>query len=139
VGSFSVLSGVRTKHLILEGENLEAFPSRNVIRVTTTHAKKGLLIEAVEEAVKGVRKKRLALGTLYPTFLGTPTGTKLRDWVQKTFDDECLQELSRMSGTSISREIKHRVIECIVCDIKLTCADFHFFCWQQVGLFAIQK
>jgi hypothetical protein len=105
-----VLSGIRAKHLILEGENLEAFPSRDVIRVTTTHGKKNLLVEAVEEAVKGVQKKRLALGSLYPTSLGTPTVTQLRKWARKNFDDEVLQELSRMSGTSISRKAKHKVM-----------------------------
>jgi hypothetical protein len=109
VGSFSVLSSVQTKHLILEGENLEAFPSRSVIRVTTTHAKKDLLVKAIEEAVKGVEKRKLALGNLYPASLGTPTTTRLKSWARKNFDDEVLQELSRLSGTSISRKSKHRV------------------------------
>jgi hypothetical protein len=109
VGSFSVLSSIRTQHLILEGENLEAFPSRSVIRVTTTHAKKDLVVGAVEEAVKGVEKRKVALGNLYPASLGTPTTTRLKSWARKNFDDKVLQELSRLSGTSISRKSKHKV------------------------------
>lgn len=104
-----MLSSIRTKHLILEGENLEAFTSRSVIRVTTTHGKKNLIVESIEEAVKAVQKRRLALGNLYPASLGTPTMSSLKRWAKKNFDDEVLQELSRMSGTSISRKSKQKV------------------------------
>jgi hypothetical protein len=52
-----VLSGIRNNHLILEGENVEAFPSRSVVRVTTTHAKKNLIVEAVAEAVKSIENQ----------------------------------------------------------------------------------
>ncbi len=109
MGPFSVLSRIRTDHLILEGENLEAFTSRDIIRVTTTHAKKDLLVKAVEEAVKSVQKRKIALSSLYPASLGTPTVSKLRKWARKNFDDDLLQELSRMSGTSISRKANSKV------------------------------
>ena len=105
----SLLSRIRNDHLILEGENLEAFTSRDVIRVTTTHAKKDLLVKAVEEAVRTVHKRKVALGSLYPTSLGPPTANKLRRWARKNFDDDLLQELSRMSGTSLSRKANQKV------------------------------
>lgn len=104
-----MLSGIRNKYLILEGENLEAFPSRSAVRLTTTHAKKNLIVEAVAEAVKSIEKRRLALGDLYPASLGTPTTTRLKNWARKNFDDEVLQELSRTSNSSISRKSRHRV------------------------------
>jgi len=108
----SLLSRIRTDHLILEGENLEAFTSRDVIRVTTTHAKKDLLVKAVEEAVRTVQKRKVALASLYPTSLVMPTSGNLRRWIRKNFDDDLLQELSRMSGTSISRKPNHKVSGC---------------------------
>ncbi len=109
MGDKPVLSRIRNKYLILEGEHLEAFPSRSVVRLTTTHAKKNLIVEAIAEAVKSIEKRKLALGDLYPASLGTPTTTRLKSWARKNFDDEVLQELSRTSNSSISRKSKHRV------------------------------
>ena len=71
-----MLSGIRNKYLILEGENLEAFPSRSAVRLTTTHAKKNLIVEAVAEAVKSIEKRRLALGDLYPASRRGPPRTE---------------------------------------------------------------
>jgi hypothetical protein len=129
VGDNSVLSSIRSKYLILEGENLEAFPSRSVIRVTTTHAKKNLITEAVEEAVKTIEKRKFALGDLYPASLGTPTASRLKTWARRHFDDEVLQELSRTSNSSISRKSKHKVCDIRFYRCRLTKSDSDILDW----------
>jgi hypothetical protein len=131
VGDRSVLSGIRNKHLILEGENVEAFPSRSVIRLTTTHAKKNLIVEAVAEAVKRIEKRKLALGDLYPASLGTPTTSRLKTWARRHFDDEVLQELSRTSNSSISRKSKHRVRDILFYRCPLTKPDSDILDWGE--------
>jgi hypothetical protein len=114
------------EHLVHDGENLEVFLSRSVIRVTTPHFRKTLIIQAIEEALKGVEKRRLALGDLYPASLGKPNARKLQKWVQRNFDDASLQELGRLSGTSISRKSKHKVRDSLLLRGKLTKRRFSY-------------
>jgi hypothetical protein len=97
------------EHLGLDEEKIEIFLSRSAIRVTTPHFKKNLIVQAVEEALKGIEKRQLALGDIYPVSLGKPVGGKLHRWAQRNFDDVTLQELGRLTSTSILRKTKHRV------------------------------
>jgi hypothetical protein len=109
VRPFSVLDAIHSEYLVLDEESLEVFLSRSVIRVTTTHFKKNLIVQAVEKALKGVQKRRFAFGSLYPPSLGKPTGGRLHRWVQRNFSDVALQEVGQLTNTSISRKSKHRV------------------------------
>jgi len=137
VEAFPALSSIRAKHLFLEGENLEAFKSRDAIRVTTTHGKKDVVVRAVEEAAKGIQRRKLALGNLYPTFLGPSImPQKLKRWAKKNFDDDVLQELSRMTGTSITRKPRHKVRESPSLVGMLTIAASYIVRWKQIGHFA---
>ena len=104
-GVTSELNSLRLEYLMREEERLEAFLPRGVVRVTTTHAKKRLIVQAIEEAVKGIQKKKIALAHLCleadPTKLPT---RQLKRWAMENFGDDVLQELALLTSTTITRK-----------------------------------
>jgi hypothetical protein len=80
-----------------------------VIRITTSHSKKNLIVQTVEKALKRVERRQLALYDLFLQPMGKGYIKKLRRWAQSTFDDAALQVLSQLTTTSIARKPHHKV------------------------------
>jgi hypothetical protein len=104
-----MLDTIRAEYLELDGESLEAFPRRSVIRITTSHSKKNLIVQTVAKALKGVERRQLALYDLFLQPMEKGYLKKLQRWAQSTFDDAALQELSQLTTTSIARRPHHKV------------------------------
>jgi len=104
-----VLDRINSAHLPQENEMLEAFRSRGVIRVTTFHAKKPFIVETVEEALKQIRREELSLGDLLLPGPKKPKSRRLDRWADRNFDDTTLDELSRLTNTTIVRGPKKTV------------------------------
>ncbi|EKD14497.1 uncharacterized protein L3040_000024 [Drepanopeziza brunnea f. sp. 'multigermtubi'] len=101
LGNPSVLSEIHAAILHGEGEKLEAFRSRNVIRVTCPHVKKPFVVRDLDDALKRSRTATLSLASLIPVGPKKPTQRQVDRWIQKHFDATTLQSLSRLTNTSI--------------------------------------
>lgn len=96
--------------LTIDGEGLEVFWSRNVIRFTTTRARKYRISQEIEKLVKRIKILKLSLGDLMPVF-DDKHGTELRfdQWIRKTFNDQTLAELKQLTGVTIRRETNGKI------------------------------
>lgn len=83
------------------GEKLEAFRSRRVIRVTAPHVKKPFIVQEFEDALKCGRTTTLALKCLVPFAAKKPTFRQIDRWMAKYFDEATLESLSHLTNTSI--------------------------------------
>jgi hypothetical protein len=68
-----------------------------------------LIVQAIEEALKGVERRQLGLNDLFLEPLGKGYIKKLRKWAETTFDDAALQELSQLTAASITRKPHQKV------------------------------
>jgi hypothetical protein len=106
VGPNSVLNTIHVTHLHFEEERLEAYRSRNTIRVTTTNAKKYAIVEAIQQAVKCIRKDDINISAVLPKDL---SGGQIDKFVETHFDDAALAELGQLTGTKITRPSRNHV------------------------------
>ena len=104
------LGSIHETYLILENEKLEAFRSRNVLRVTTSHAKMDMVIQAVQQTLETIRIEKFDLGALAPSQLFIDTKpTRIRNWAKTHFDAAALEVLSQLTKTSITKPSKSQV------------------------------
>ncbi|KAL2069311.1 hypothetical protein VTL71DRAFT_15649 [Oculimacula yallundae] len=117
-GGNSFLDLVHSEHLSQEDERLEAFRKRGVIRVTAPQVKKRLIVQEIEGALHRVRRTTLHLAALKPWWgYGSISSRSVGKWIEKTFDSATLEELERLTNTSIIELEKHRLaISCIDAD-----------------------
>ncbi|KAK2626446.1 hypothetical protein QTJ16_003621 [Diplocarpon rosae] len=114
VGRTSVLDNIQSSYLNGEGEKLEAFRSRKVVRVTSPHVKKPFIVQEFEEALKRSRREHLNLACLVPPGDSKLTHRRVMRWMEKFFDSSTLQSLGELTNTSIVEG--HRgalIISCI--------------------------
>jgi len=103
-GKPSTLAAIFSDLLAGESESIEIFRSRGVIRVTTLQYKRDVVVQAVEEAVKSIRREEIHLSDLYPaSYSNKHKNRTLGRWIEKNFDDSVLLELSRITDTEIER------------------------------------
>lgn len=63
-----------------------------------------MVVQAVEEAVKSIRREEIHLGDLFPaSYSNKHKNRTLAKWMEKNFDDSMLLELSRITNTEIER------------------------------------
>lgn len=107
MGNPSALHNTHSALLQGEGEKLEAFRSRNVIRVSCTHIKKPFVVQDLKDSLKRSRSTILNLVNLMPGPGSEPLApkkprpTSVKRWCQKHFDAATLQYLSRLTDTKM--------------------------------------
>ncbi len=89
-----------------DNENLEIFTDRDAIRVTTVHAKKQWIVQAFQSSLDRIRRHTISLRSLVPSYV------KGKDkWIYRYFDNAVLQEVARLTNTSITRKSKSMVYQ----------------------------
>ena len=112
-GKPSTLATIFSDLLAGELESIEIFQSRRTIRVTTFQYKRAVVVQAVEEAVQGIRREEIRLGDLFPAnYSSKHKNRNLARWIEKNFDDSVLLELSRITDTQIERLPDFKVCCC---------------------------
>lgn len=101
MGPDAILDSIHATHLLFEEERLEAFRSRNTIRVTTTNAKKYAIVDAIQQSVKSIRRGDINLAALLSKELD---GRQVERWIAKHLDDKALAALGEVTNTKIIRK-----------------------------------
>lgn len=99
-GHNSVMNTIHTTYLPNAEERLEVFRSRNTIRVTTTHAKKYAIVDAIQQAVSGIQRRVINLNGLIPR---DTDSKKLEAFMETYFDNATLARLAEITNTKIDR------------------------------------
>ncbi|CZR51415.1 uncharacterized protein PAC_01291 [Phialocephala subalpina] len=109
-GHNSILNTIHTTYLPNAEERLEVFRSRNTIRVTTTHAKKYAIVDAIQQAVDSIKRGTFNLNGLIPRGADSK---KLEEFMETHFDDAALARLSEITNTKIVRtDPRHLSVSC---------------------------
>ncbi|POS84707.1 hypothetical protein EPUL_004115 [Erysiphe pulchra] len=96
--------------LTIDGEGLEVFWSRNVIRITTTKARKYRIVQEIVKLVKRVKILNVSLGDLMSVFdVQHKNLQEDENWIRKIFHDQTLAELKRLTGVIIRRENNRQI------------------------------
>lgn len=104
---------LREEFLAYEGENLEVFQDRGVIRVTTLQHKLAAFLLLLRNELGSIRRKTLLLRDLYPDISKTTNKSntikkkKFHDWVDQHFNETALKEISQMTMTDIKMTKDH--------------------------------
>lgn len=106
MGPNSVLNTIHTTHLHFDEERLEAYRSRNTIRVTTTNAKKYVIVDAIQQAVKCIRRDDINISAILPKNL---SARQIDKFVETHFDDAALAALGQLTNTKITRPARTHV------------------------------
>lgn len=101
-GQPSALDKLCNDRLDLEGEKLEVFRSRNVVRVATSGPKRAWILEGVQELLNAITKEKIALGNLVPGG-SKGDGPLNKSWVKQTFDDRTMQEITKIVQIKIDK------------------------------------
>lgn len=118
-GRTSPLSLIHSKYIIDREERLEIFRSndakrsRNAIRITSTRKKSYLVVQEVEQTLKGIHRIQLPLKVLMPK---TKQGKQsdVWKWLNTHFDDSVIRDLARLTNSDIRKTSggSVRFIEC---------------------------
>ncbi|KAE8448750.1 hypothetical protein EG329_008965 [Mollisiaceae sp. DMI_Dod_QoI] len=101
-GRNSALDKIQSTHLLFQEEKLEAFRSRNTIRVTTIHAKKYAIVEAIQQSILGIRRGKIDILALLPRPVNH--SRRLEKFMELHFDSSVLARLGDITSTKIARK-----------------------------------
>ncbi len=83
-----------------EGDKLEIFRSRGVIRFTTKAVNKEMIIQIIENSLTGIERENLKLSLMLPT---QGRGIQPHRNIALHFDDATLAEAAVVTDTTITR------------------------------------
>ncbi|RKF58805.1 hypothetical protein OnM2_065009 [Erysiphe neolycopersici] len=96
--------------LTIDGEGLEVFWSRNVIRITTTKTRKYRIVQEIEKLVKRVKILNVSLGDLLSLFdVQQKNIQEDEQWIRNIFHDRTLTQLKRLTGVTIRQENNRQI------------------------------
>ena len=107
-GKTPALSEIHSKYILETDERLEVFKSndakrtRNAIRITSTRSKSHMIVQAIEEKLKGIHRIQLPLKVLMPQ---SKQGEQsdFKKWANTHFDELVVGELARLTDTVIRK------------------------------------
>ncbi|CAL3964369.1 unnamed protein product [Diplocarpon coronariae] len=101
LGRISLLDNIQSSYLNGEGEKLEVFRSRGVVRLTCLRTKKPFIVHEFDEALKRSRKEHLTLACLVPPGDSKIDNRKIMRWKEKYLDSSTIQSLGQLTNTCI--------------------------------------
>ena len=85
---------------------LQVFPSRGVIRVTMMRYKMNVFLQILQTELESIRREKIYIGDLVSQIsdgIRVPKGKGFQKWIERNLNDSILQELSRLTNTTIVR------------------------------------
>ncbi|TAQ85961.1 hypothetical protein B7494_g5728 [Chlorociboria aeruginascens] len=108
-GPKSLLRSISEKYITSNVESVQPFPSRGVIRITTTRAKSRFLVDELEEVLQKFKRIVVSLAPLTPTSKGSKWN-KMQKWIVLNFDDSVVSAVARLTKTNILRVSKRKLL-----------------------------